>query len=102
MATLPLKGQLSFHDKISNAILNLKVKVLATQLTWLSFMLVRLAGQNTLTAISQIILFARLLLNPSNTLDILGFYLGRSPQFPRQLFFHAKLIQAIILNSSTI
>ena len=54
--------------------------MLATQLTWLSFMLSRLAGQDTLTALSQTIPYARLLINSSNTLINLGFYHGHSPQ----------------------
>ena len=51
-----------------------------TQITWLSFMLSRLAGQDTLTALSQTIPCARPILNSSNTLNNLGFYLGRSEQ----------------------
>ena len=50
-------------------------KVLATHLTWSSFMLSRLAGQNTLTPLSQITPVANLILNSSNTLNILGLYL---------------------------
>ena len=56
----------------------------ATQLIWLSFMLSRLAGQDTLTALSQNIPCARLLLNSFNTLKYLGFYLGRSAQHSYQ------------------
>ena len=43
-------------------------------------MLSRLAGQDTLTTLSQTILCARLLTSSSNTLNSLGFYLGRSEQ----------------------
>ena len=73
------------------------VKVLATQLTWLSFILVRLAGQNTLTALSQITLCATLLLHSSNTLNILGFYLGRSAHY--LYIFLNYLFQACAPNS---
>ena len=55
-------------------------------------MLVRLADQNTLTALSQIILCARLLLNSSNTLNILGFYLGYSAQLPNYKLQKSKCI----------
>ena len=45
------------------------VKVLSTQLAWSSDLLSRLAGQDTLTALSPTIPCARLLLNSSNTLN---------------------------------
>ena len=44
-------------------------KLVATKLTWLSFMLDRLAGQNTLTARSQPYPFAHQLPSLANTVN---------------------------------